>query len=310
MAYLVNQTFSSKPSGTLNSENLFYKPPVPQNSQAAGMKGTDGRAYTRQVGQSELATTHLNQMLNSKDPYMQNARARGLQSAARRGLMNSSIAAGNAERSAIEAASPFAMQAADTYGRAQTENLGFLNQNLMQERDIANRVLSDKYRADAAGEMGAGERESARLEAEQRYRMFQENLAYEGEQRGLDRAHDFGLSDMDYRQQRGLNEQGYGFDLGRMNNQNQWTSRENDRDYYRNIGLQDNQYSNQRYNNTQQALLDSNISRGDAAFGFLLQMFRDDPSTSPQDADGFYQWATNIANQDIDGMIDFYMGGG
>jgi hypothetical protein len=301
---------SSKPIGTLQSNDLFYQPPVPGKSQQAGIQGTDGRAYTRNVARNELAGTHLNTMLDANDPYMQNARQRGLEAAARRGLMNSSIAAGNSQRAAIEAATPIAMQQAGAYGQAATENLGFLNQNLMQERDIANQVLTEKYRSDQMGQAGEAAREAARLEAENRYRMFAENLAYEGEQRGLDRAHDFGISDMGYRQDLGRMGAEYGYDLGRQNNQNQWTSRENDRGYQREIGLQNNQYSNQRYNNTQQALLDSNINRGDAAFAFMLQTFRDDPSTSPQDMDGFYQWATNIANQDIDGLIDFYMGGG
>jgi hypothetical protein len=310
---LVNSTYSSqsgsKPIGTLQSQNLFYQPPVPANSQAGGLQGTDGRGYTRNVGQSELANTHLNTMLDGNGAYIQNARRRGLESAARRGMMNSSIAAGNAERAAIEAASPFAMQAADAYGRAQTENLGYMNQNLMQERDIANQVLTDKYRADAAGQAAAGEMEAARLAAQDRYRMFQEDLAFQGEQRGLDRAHDFGMSDMGYRQDLGRMGSEFGYDIGRQNNQMNWQSRENDRDFYRNIARDNNQFSNQYNYETSAAIRDQRIRRSDAAFEFGLETLMNDPSTSLNDIDGAMSWLGDLSNREIDLMLDSIWGG-
>jgi hypothetical protein len=300
---------ASKPIGTLQSQNLFYQPPVPGQSQAPGLQGTDGRGYTRNVGQNELASNQLNTMLDGNGKYIQNARQRGLETAARRGLMNSSIAAGSSERAAIEAASPFAMQAADAYGRAQTENLGYMNENLMQERDIANEVLTEKYRADQMAQAGEGARAAAELEAQNRYRMFQENLAYEGEQRGLDRAHDFGLSDMGYRQDLGRMDRGYEYDLGTMGYQNQLQSREADRDLYRNIALQDNQYSNQRYNDTYSAITNSEINRSDGAYAFMLNQFANDPSTRLEDMDGFFQWSNNVSGQQIDDMLNRYLGG-
>lgn len=299
--------FSQKPTGTLASEDLFYKPPIPTNSQAAGLKGTDGRGYTRQVGTNEIASTHLNQMLDSNDPYMQNARKRGLETAARRGMLNSSIAAGNSQRAAIEAASPFAMQAADTYGRAQTENLGYMNQNLINEREIGNKVLAERLMAEAAAGSGRDAVAAAEAAAQNQYRMFQEGLAFDGEQRGLDRAHDFGISDMGYRQQRGLNEQGYGFDLGRQNNQNSFTSREADRDVYRDNARTDNLYSNQRNNTTYQTLLDSEINRGDQALNFMLTRLAETPDASPQDLDGLFQWINRLSGQQLDDTISMYL---
>lgn len=45
-------------------------------------------------------------VLNSDNPYIQNARQQGLEHASNRGLLNSSIAAGNSQRAAIEASQP------------------------------------------------------------------------------------------------------------------------------------------------------------------------------------------------------------
>lgn len=52
----------------------------------------------------------LESILGSNSPYIQNARRRGMETAATRGGINSSIAAGSSERAALEAAAPLAMQ--------------------------------------------------------------------------------------------------------------------------------------------------------------------------------------------------------
>lgn len=53
----------------------------------------------------------LESMMNPQSSYIQNARQRGVEQAATRGGINSSIAAGASERAAIEAAAPLAQQA-------------------------------------------------------------------------------------------------------------------------------------------------------------------------------------------------------
>lgn len=53
----------------------------------------------------------LEQTVGSGSSYIQNARRRGMETAATRGGINSSIAAGAAERSALEAAQPLVQQA-------------------------------------------------------------------------------------------------------------------------------------------------------------------------------------------------------
>lgn len=67
--------------------------------------------------------TSLDQILNSGNPYMANANRRGLETAASRGLLNSSIAAGAAQRSAIEASMPILNQAMGLQGQRETQGL-------------------------------------------------------------------------------------------------------------------------------------------------------------------------------------------
>lgn len=293
------RTTTSGPAGTLQSNGLFYQPPVPGQSQANGIQGTDGRAYTRVVGDDELSTNRLNAITNEDSLYMQNAARRGLETANRRGLLNSSIASGASQRSALEAATPLAMQEAAAFQAAQQENLGFLNQNLMQERDIANNMLGQQRSIadNAAGRSAAAANQRAQIDAQ--LRSQREQLAFQGEQSGLDRAHQIGMSDMEWQQ--GMATLGYQYDF---------TSREADRDVYRNIALQDNQFSNQRYNNAYQSLLDANIANSAGAFGLMLQQLYDDPSTSLQDMEGFRNWATNQADQSINNIFDRFFGDG
>ena len=56
-------------------------------------------------------------LLNSGNSYIKNARNRGKEHAASRGLLNSSIAAGASEKAAINAAMPIAQQDANTYNQ-------------------------------------------------------------------------------------------------------------------------------------------------------------------------------------------------
>ena len=133
-------------TGTLGSRGLYQQVVPPRNSQAQGIYGTDNRAYTRNVTGNELVQNQMQGLMNRGGAYMQNAARRGLETANRRGLLNSSIAAGSAERSSLEAAMPIAQADAQTYGRTQSENMGALNQGLMQERDIMNQQIMEGLR--------------------------------------------------------------------------------------------------------------------------------------------------------------------
>lgn len=61
----------------------------------------------------------LDTLLSGDSRYITSARQRGEEQAAKRGMLNTSMAAGAAERSAIEAALPIAQQDAQTFAQAQ-----------------------------------------------------------------------------------------------------------------------------------------------------------------------------------------------
>lgn len=69
---------------------------------------TNGNPYAPPASFSpgNVVQDNLNNLLNHDGAYMTNARQRGLEVAANRGLLNSSVAAGASQRSALEAAQP------------------------------------------------------------------------------------------------------------------------------------------------------------------------------------------------------------
>lgn len=73
-----------------------------------GANGTVGNPLAPNPSFSpyNVVTDNINNLLSSDSRYIQNARQRGLEQANSRGMLNSSIAAGASERSAIEAAQP------------------------------------------------------------------------------------------------------------------------------------------------------------------------------------------------------------
>jgi hypothetical protein len=92
------------------------------NSILQGLWSATGGAGA-QVNPATLANQYMTSLLGQDSPYLRDARTRAMATAAGRGLTNSSIAAGNAESAAINAAQPL-FQAA--YGlNSQRENNTF-----------------------------------------------------------------------------------------------------------------------------------------------------------------------------------------
>ncbi len=96
-------------------------------------------------------TGALTSMLDPNSSYIQNARRRGLEHAAQRGGINSSIAAGSSERAALEAAMPLVQQSLEI--DAQRENVGaqdwLAQQGLQREEWLTqqnfNRAMMGQY---------------------------------------------------------------------------------------------------------------------------------------------------------------------
>ncbi|MBC7431715.1 MAG: hypothetical protein H7345_06565 [Rubritepida sp.] len=90
------------------------------------------------------ASGQLTGLLAQNSPYLQQARAGGVRTAARRGLLNSSIAAGSGEAAAIAAAAPIASQDAQQLAQtAQTRlegDINFNNSSRLQTQQTAGQM--------------------------------------------------------------------------------------------------------------------------------------------------------------------------
>ena len=91
------------------------------------------QVYQENMGAGNVVQDYLSQLLSSDSPYIQNARRSGMEVAAQRGLLNSSIAAGNSQRSAIEAAQPILNEITNLH--KQREQLGFTGEQNQKDRD-------------------------------------------------------------------------------------------------------------------------------------------------------------------------------
>lgn len=83
----------------------------------------------QQFAPAQVAGDTMNAIVDPRSAYIQNARRRGMEFAQSRGGLNTSIAAGAAERAAIEAAQPLASQAMQLQGqREQAAQQQFMQQ--------------------------------------------------------------------------------------------------------------------------------------------------------------------------------------
>lgn len=99
--------------------------PTPTPTPGSGLTTSPQSGAPPTMADSSVAT-QLTGLLSSNSPYMQAAREAGLRVANRRGLLNSSVAAGASEASAIAAAAPIASQdAAQIHARNQTNLEGW-----------------------------------------------------------------------------------------------------------------------------------------------------------------------------------------
>lgn len=148
-----SQAITYSASGPLGTNSA-----IGQNAPVAGLGAAtvgdfrgvfnegDRDAVTRTVQANELSGNQLNDLIRGNSQYIQNARLSANEQSAERGMLMSSIAAGASQRAAIDAAQPFAMQQADAYGRAASENMQAQNADAQadqgQFRDLGARDIA------------------------------------------------------------------------------------------------------------------------------------------------------------------------
>lgn len=184
--------------------------------------------------EEHLVSGRLRQLQSRGNPLVAQARADALRRANARGDVNASYAAGSAENAAIQAMLPVAQQDADILTRVNIQNA-----NAIQQAQQAELALRAQMGNEAVGAtLAAAQRDIAQAERDQALQMQRERLAFEGEQAGYGREHDFAmlernlgreltLSERQFMQdmaraeqgfgfQRQLQEDAYGQDIGRM----------------------------------------------------------------------------------------------
>lgn len=95
-------------------------PPQQQLMQPTSTMGSlDQGMYNPTGDAASIVNSHLGTILGSNNALMRNARTQGLEQAASRGLQNSTIAAGAAQRAALDYAMPLVGHAQDTFNQRE-----------------------------------------------------------------------------------------------------------------------------------------------------------------------------------------------
>lgn len=119
--------------------------------------GTTYDPTLQDVQGNQLVSDQLTGLVANNGKYIQQARQQAREAAAGRGLMTSSIAAGNAQRAAIQSALPIAQADAARYGSVADQNMAASNMagkfNAGQNLQAS---MADAAAANQAGQFNAG----------------------------------------------------------------------------------------------------------------------------------------------------------
>lgn len=135
---------AAPPGGWETTQNP-YMPPTPQPVAATPTATTYQAAQLGNPSQwnidaQQTAAGQLDQLLRNDSPFIQQARARAMQAANGRGLLNSSLAATAGESAAYDAALPLAQADAATYAKAASYNTDMGNQFAVQNAGFQNQA--------------------------------------------------------------------------------------------------------------------------------------------------------------------------
>lgn len=261
---IIGSTSSSSggTSGTLATQGLYTRPGASNEGLNAGTRSVaNGLAYNRSVQPEGLVENRLNNLLDANGEYIQQATQAGERFAANRGLLNSSIAAGASRAEAYKAGMPIAAADANSINSAEEQNVAVLNQNHMQERQLMNEAtIAAANQQSAQGAYEAGAREAA-ADREFRRQMQREQYGYEGEQRQLDRLHDFGTMDREY----------------------DWRSRFADDDAFRSEWMADNNFNREFYGSMATMFAGAQLNSSQDFFSMLNQYQFENPDIFSQE---------------------------
>lgn len=274
---------------TVGSNILPGQLPPGLSQAGAGIVGT--------LTPGQLTSDQLNGLLNQNSTYLQLARQSGVNSANARGLLNSGMAGQNSQAAAIQAAEPIAQANSATISGLQNTNLNNLNQ-------VKESQISAMGQVGAAGAAARGNVQAETIRAQEALQGQRENLAYQGEQSGLNRSFTQGMTQQEYQNQLGLNQQGSNLSFGNASALD-----------YLQSGLLMNQAQQQfGFNQSQSEFnLGANLLQGQQQFysqAGIQAMNNPAIMGDPQAFGGYMQFLMNPFSQTIDNLFSGMFGTG
>jgi hypothetical protein len=172
-----------EPTGLL-ANAAAAAPAAPQtaaNFDFAKQAGETAKPTAWTPSDNAMASNQLTKLLSEDSKYMQMARAGATRTAASRGLLNSSIAAGAGEAAAIQSALPIAQQDAQTWGNSEQFNAGQTNEFARDGNLFQRQGVLAKFNA-------ANEAEQRGLDRQQQTDLQRDDQSFRAGQATLDRA--------------------------------------------------------------------------------------------------------------------------
>lgn len=170
--------YNIRPSNRVSGTGILT--PDGQNPEPMNpLQRTEGGFRTRDVAGNETVQSQLDALLRGDSNYITRARNSASATAAGRGLLNSSMAAGAGEAAAIDAALPIAQQDASWYGQTHADNMDAENQYLLAQGGWNNAF-------DLASMSTSAQRAIAEMNAEEERRQFNEGTRRYDQQFGED----------------------------------------------------------------------------------------------------------------------------
>lgn len=171
--------------------NSWVNPPSTAGQATPSGVGRSGNTFTVQPNQQMTVQGQMAGLLSRNTPYMQINEQRGMQQAASRGLLNSTLATQAGRRAAIEGALPIAAADSATYAQAAAQNARALNEVQVAELNrqaataqgggvvIQNNALDEEARFER-------EKEMLRLQSQLRREERGEDREFEREGRNME----------------------------------------------------------------------------------------------------------------------------
>lgn len=186
---------SSPEIGNILKNNYGYSA-TPQTPAFSPISVTSPSAVTGAVTDDMTVEKRLNRLLSSDSPLLQQARAKAMQTANSRGLLNSSLAAGAGEEAAISQALPIATTDANTFFQQARANQEAQNAANIAAANAANNAAIARSGYDAQAKLAelSNTAASSRLEQQAQYdaSLLDKKLAVENSSRSSDNLWKFG----------------------------------------------------------------------------------------------------------------------